>query len=308
MNRALAPEGSFYWSASICAISSGRLFCLWPLHLNASMSDQAWGQSTAIYKVFHRTGTADSLTQSLQHFASFYRAASFFIRNLLIEVAIHAICQLLCKNTLFFALAQCPSDYPATAASILSVVDAFDSRLDCGRTNPEFFNFESTRLTPTLLVLPTILRHVLTIPRQKAQHLYRHGVQELQRKEPMIFGSLVRCPAILPADEPTRKSRQSELCGMLEPLMDLIKGQTILALTNHYSKTREDVSRNHALKSTRPTESGDLQRRESGYSIPGFALVMPLANTPERLDERPGLMARVSSPNKWIEHWPTFEE
>jgi len=39
-----------------------------------------------------------------------------------------------------------------------------------------------------------------------------------------------------------------------------------------YSKTRDGVSRNHALKSTRPTGSGDLQRSKSGYRFPGFAL------------------------------------
>jgi hypothetical protein len=79
----------------------------------------------------------------LQHIASSYRTASFFLGDLLIEVAIHAIRQLLCKNALLLALAQCPGDRPTATASLLPVVDAFDPRFGCGRANSEFMDFES---------------------------------------------------------------------------------------------------------------------------------------------------------------------
>ncbi|MFY9853332.1 MAG: hypothetical protein WAK26_05590 [Terracidiphilus sp.] len=83
-------------------------------------------RSTAVER--HRKGAIDSLGQSLQHVATLYRAAPFFFLDLLIEVAFHAILQLLCKNALLLALAQSPGDRPAATATILPVVNAFDPR------------------------------------------------------------------------------------------------------------------------------------------------------------------------------------
>jgi hypothetical protein len=56
--------------------------------------------------------------------------------------------------------------------------------------------------------------------------------------------------------------------------MTLSGARSLIRTLPVYSKTRDGESRNHALKSTRPTGSGDLQRSKSGYRFPGFALAL----------------------------------